>query len=384
MVAAVRHGASQREVARQYQVSLATVQFWLQRADDQRLDRVDWRDHPSGPHPSPQRTSRQIENLVLRVRQELRDHSVLGEYGAVAIHAELSARRVPEVPSVRTIHRILERRGALDGQHRPRHRPPPRGWYLPAVADGRAELDLFDLVEDLALQDGPLIDVLNVVALQGGLVGSWPLAQSTAKIVRESMLAHWRRWGLPDYAQFDNATLFQGPHQHPDAIGSVIRLCLSLGITPVFVPPRELGFQAAIESYNGRWQAKVWQRFHHASLAALGRRSARYVSAHCQRTVARREDTPERRPFPPTWKVNWQTRPHGTIIFLRRTSERGEVSCLGRTFEVSPTWVHRLVRCQVELDAEVIRFYALRRRAPEQQPLLGEVTYTLPNRRFRE
>ncbi len=41
-----------------------------------------------------------------------------------------------------------------------------------------------------------------------------------------------------------------------------IRLCLSLGVTAVFAPPRETGFQAAVESFNARWQAKVWQRFH--------------------------------------------------------------------------------------------------------------------------
>jgi hypothetical protein len=29
---------------------------------------------------------------------------------------------------------------------------------------------------------------------------------------------------------------------------------------------------------NGRWQAKVWQRFHYESLAALQLQSARYIS----------------------------------------------------------------------------------------------------------
>ena len=42
------------------------------------------------------------------------------------------------------------------------------------------------------------------------------------------------------------------------------------------------------------------------------------------------------------------------------------------------------MRCEVDLNNNVIRFYALRRRAPEQQPLLREVPYALPYRRFRE
>ena len=164
---------------------------------------------------------------MITLRHELRTTSDLGDYGAAEIHRTLCERGAPEVPATRTIHRILERRGALDGQRRI-HRPaPPPGWYLPDVAAGRAELDV----------------------------------------------------GLPTYAQFDNDTRFQGPHQHRDGVSRVMRLCLSLGVTPVFAPVREHGFQNAIENLNGRWQAKVWSRFHHESLAALCARSERFVRA---------------------------------------------------------------------------------------------------------
>jgi hypothetical protein len=75
---------------------------------------------------------------------------------------------------------------------------------------------------------------------------------------------------------------------------------------------------------------------------------------------------------------------HGRIIFLRWTNDRGQVTLLGRTFDVAPTWPHRLVRCEVLLDEQCIRFYSLRRRAPADQPLLNIVAYRLPRRPFRE
>ena len=113
-------------------------------------------------------------------------------------------------------------------------------------------MDSFDVVEGLVIKDGPEIEVLNGVSLRGGLVVSWPTAAAvTAVFTVESLTAHWREVGLPRYAQFDNAMIFQGTHRYPDALGRVIRLCLSLGVVPVFVPPREMGFQAMIESYNG-------------------------------------------------------------------------------------------------------------------------------------
>ena len=384
MVAAVRRGISQREVARCFRVSLDTVQRWVQRAAGRRLDRVDWSDRSAAPHTLPTRTARDMEELVLTVRRELREQSELGEFGAAAIRRELEARQLAAVPSLRTINRILARRGALDARHRMRHKPPPRGWYLPDVAAGKAEVDQFDAIEGLHIKDGPEVEVLTAIALQSGLIEVWPSLGVTAASARACLIEHWRAVGLPSYAQFDNDTRFQGPHHHPDVIGSVMRLCLSLGVVPVFAPPRESGFQAAIESLNGRWQAKVWARFQHASLEALQTQSAKYVVASRAREAVRRESAPARRPFPAEWRLDLQAHPHGRVVFLRRTTDTGAVQLLGHLFVVDPLWPHRLVRCEVELDAGVIRFYRLRRRDPDHQPLVATVPYMLPRRPFRE
>ena len=200
--------------------------------------------------------------------------------------------------------------------------------------------------------------------------------------MEDLVLALRRELQESDLGEYGAAAIHR-PHQHADTIGSVTRLCLSLGVVPVFVPPREMGFQAIIENFNGRWQAKVWTRFQHESLTALQSQSLRYVSAHRQRTVARREAAPNRRPFPTDWDPDLQAHPQGKMIFLRRTTDLGVVSLLGHTFTVAPHWPDRLVRCEVELTAGVIHFYGLRRRAPEVQPLLGQVPYILPRRRFR-
>ena len=294
MVAKVRAGDAMRAVARLHRVSLSTVQWWVRRGGDLPLDKVDW----SNRSPLPTRNARTtaaVEDLVLMLRRELKERSALGEYGAWAIRSELVARRHAAVPSLRTIGRILERRGALDGWRRIRRTPPPAGWYLPEVAAGHAELDSFDIVEGLALEGGRRIEVLNGVSLHGGLPNAWPQRLVSAKSTVAALLQHWREFGLPAYAQFDNDTIFQGSHSGRDSLGRVIRICLQLGVTPVFAPPREPGFQAAIENFNGRWQAKVWSRFHHNSLAGLQAQSRRYIRAYRQRAAARIDGAPKRR-----------------------------------------------------------------------------------------
>jgi hypothetical protein len=377
MVEAVRSGASMRSVARQFHVTLPTVQRWVSRAQCCELEQIDWRDRPSWPHQT-RRTDAAREDLVLSLRHQLRQYSDLGEFGAAAIQREWLRLGLINPPSVRTIGRIFERRGALDGQKRVRRCPPPAGWYLPEVASGRAELDSFDVVEGLVIEGGTEVRVLNGISMHGGLVVSWPSSTISTTMVMKALAEHWRAFGLPTFAQFDNDTLFQGAHQFADSIGRVVRLCLSLNVTPVFVPPLEIGFQAAIESFNARWQAKVWSRFHHDSLSDLQARSARYIQAHRRRLAPRIEAAPFRRTFPQQWHwVEQAPLNGGRLIYLRRTNDHGRVSLLGHSFDVHPMWTHRLVRCEVDLNAKKIHFFALRRRDPMQQPLLNQVPYEL-------
>lgn len=382
MVAAVRRGQSLRAVASRFRVGVATVAHWVARAKGQRLDRVDWSDRSRAPRQT-RRTATALEDLVLKVRRDLAQ-SDLGAIGADPIRHVLVEQGVADVPSLRTINRILARRGALDARPRTRRPPPPRGWYLPDVAAAKAELDSFDIVEGLVIKDGPEVEVLNGVSLHGGFVVSWPTASPvTAEMTVASLTEHWRAVGLPDYAQFDNDMIFQGTHRYPDALGRIIRLCLSLGVVPVFVPPRETGFQAMIESYNGWWQAKVWSRFQHAGLEDLQGHSQKYVAALLKQRAARIETAPDRRAFPGGWKLDLKKRPPGRLVYLRRSNGRSEVTLLGQTWQLGQVWPHRLVRCEVDLDKNKIRFFTLRRKDPTSQPQILEVDYRLPNRGFQ-
>ena len=139
-----------------------------------------------------------------------------------------------------------------------------------------------------------------------------------------------------------------------------------------------------IENYNGTWQAKVWARFPHGSLLDLQGHSQRYVTARRRHRADRLESAPQRRAFPTGWPVNLQSRPRGRIMDVRRTSAVGTVEVMGRSFEVDPHWLNRLVRVEVNLDADKIRIYRLRRREPKDQPLLKELHHHIKKRRFSE
>lgn len=379
MVRRVRCGHGLRVVAREFSVHVSTVSFWVERSAGQRLDRFSFADHKRGR--AWNRTETLLECDILRTRAYLREHSALGEYGADAIERTLQERG--SGVSRATINRVLKRHGATDAHGRVRRPAPPKGWYLPEVAAGRAEVDCFDFIEDLKIAGGPLVCVLTGKSLHGALTDAWVLDKLSAQGSLICLLRRWRRDGLPAYAQFDNATVFQGAHQHPDTVGRISRLCLALSVIPVFVPPLDHGMQNLIESFNGLWQAKVWQRHHVESAAELQTLSDTYIAAHRARSTAAADRAPPRGLMPEHFEFDGRVPLRGQMIFIRRTTESGKAYLLGQHFTVSPEWPHRLVRCEVDFDQHCIRCFALRRRAPTEQTPLATLTYHRTHKPFR-
>ena len=382
MVRAVRQGMKMRKVARRFGVTLRTVQRWVRRAEGQRLDRVDWADRSHRPARTT-RVPRKLEDLVLSIRRRLRDESILGHYGPDAILDELEKLGIEPRPARATVARITQRRGALEARRRVRHPPPPRGWYLPAVACRSAELDSFDFIEGLKIRGGPRFDVLTGISLHGALPAAFPVLRRSTRATCDALIRHWRRYGLPDYVQFDNDTVFQGAHQFADAVGRVSRLCLSLGIVVVFAAPREHGPQNVVEGFNGLWQAKVWRRFEWRTLTELRRGSDRYLTAARRYRAKRIAQAPPRRPFPEHWRFDVDTPLRGTLMYLRRLDDDGRAHLLGHAFDVAPDWAQRLVRAEVRLDAKRLVFFGLTRRHPRRHPRLKSVRYALVQKPFK-
>ncbi|MGH8648109.1 MAG: hypothetical protein ACREUP_02210, partial [Burkholderiales bacterium] len=199
---------SMREAARQFGSTKSVVAFWVARSRGKRLDRLKFANRKPGQ--AWNRAAPRVEQRIVELRRSLREESVLGEYGARAIQAALTAEKAKAKPSVATINRVLSRRGLQDGVRHIRRPAPPQGWYLPEVVAERAEVDCFDFIEDLKIADGPLVDALTAKSLHGTLTDSWIMTQRSAKRTAPCLRRRWKRDGLPGYAQFDNDTVFQG------------------------------------------------------------------------------------------------------------------------------------------------------------------------------
>ena len=306
-------------------------------------------------------------------RRELKDTSDLGEFGAAAI------RR---------------------GPGRPRHRRPcPRSapsaasssdagpWTAAAASDGPPRRPAGTCpTRPIAARRAGQLRHRRGAGDQGGHVtsrcstasrctaawsASWPMGVVTAKAAVEALLEHWRAVGLPGYAQFDNDTIFQGPHQHKDVIGRVMRACLGLGVVPVFAPPRETGFQATIE--------EVQRPLAGQGLGAVRPRVARGRAGPVGPLRGRRP-APRRR-ADRGGPVASRRSPRAGRWTCRPTPAAGWSSCGGRDARgPSRCWAgaSRWIRCgptgwcvpRSTWTRAGSASIALRRREPEHQPLL--------------
>jgi hypothetical protein len=100
--------------------------------------------------------------------------------------------------------------------------------------------------------------------------------------------------------------------------------------------------------------------------------------------ASRIEAAPDRRPFPSKWKLDLKKRPKGVLVYLRRSNPKSEIVLLGKTWPLGLVWPSRLVRCEVDLDKDKIRFFTLRRKEPTSQPQILEASYRRPNRGFQD
>ncbi|MDR0335907.1 MAG: hypothetical protein LBI18_02345 [Planctomycetaceae bacterium] len=147
------------------------------------------------------------------------------------------------------------------------------------------------------------------------------------------------------------------------------------------MPPHEFGFQAAIESYNGRWERAVWNRFHFKNINEIQTQSDHYVYAVKEKIETTIKLAETRKIIDKNWKFSNKIPQKGTIIFIRRTDNKGRVKVMGHLWQLDENWTTRLIRATVDLKNHMILFHKLRRKDPFNHAYIGYAEYLLPTRK---
>lgn len=225
---------------------------------------------------SPHRTPAEIEKIVELVRWNLYNKGVF--CGDQAIRWELEDMNVQPLPSIRTIGRILSRRGLTHGRigrYEPKGKKYPS---LPALVPNQTHQ--VDMVGPCYLTGPIRFYSLHAVDTAINRCGIEPMPSKAAQSILDAVYAVWMRMGIPENLQVDNELVFYGSPTHPRGMGPLIRLCLAYGVKLWFIPPAEPWRNGIVEQFNDHYQQKFLAKVTMASMAELKQESLAFEHRH--------------------------------------------------------------------------------------------------------
>src|SRR3990170_3068728 len=183
----------------------------------------------------PRRRGRQYSprgrRLVVRAYHDLQKRKV-GLHGVQAVPGELRKRRgLRHLPSLSTIKRILRQAGIL-----PHPRRPVKDLYYPhPTPTARYRIQAMDWTERY-LEGGAKVYAFHTIALDTRACTQTIRPDKTTATVIAHARKVWKTQGIPEALQMDNDAAFCGGYKAPRTFGKFVRLCLYVGIEPIFIP----------------------------------------------------------------------------------------------------------------------------------------------------
>ncbi len=186
----------------------------------------------SRPKTSPRQTPLAMEELLVRTRQQLREDG--WDCGARSIHARLARQGVPDLPSPRTVHRILVRAGVIEAEPAKRPRSSFRR-FEHAQPNGCWQID----GTGWHVASGELVCIMRVIDDHSRMIlASLACEAETAMAAWTCMETAIGRHGVPAMLLSDNGSAFS--HRRHGARAGISEFesrLRALGINPVLSSP---------------------------------------------------------------------------------------------------------------------------------------------------
>jgi len=343
-----RAGQSVKSIVQKLKRSRSWVYKWIKHHLQHPWTR--FRSGSRAPHHHPNRTLLVVERRVLRLRQHLEQHATpdtrFAGIGARTIQSEYRKRYGPP-PSLSTIQRILNCHHCTTPtqRKRKRYRPHPPAEYPNAV-------HATDIITRW-ITGGTVVQAFHTVDVYSNDVASTIYSNKTAADARQHLLNTWKTLGIPDLAQFDNESVFNGG-RYARKISQVVRLCLYFGIPVLFTPFGEADYNWPAEDFNALWAKQFWNRHHFSRRCDVPRVQHSFLDWYRTDYIApRQSDTPARLrhghrihrlparwadPVPDPLPVY-----AGQIHAVRRVDETGHVRFLNEPIRIGLRYTGRYV-----------------------------------------
>jgi putative transposase len=350
-----------------------------------RFDELGWQGLQSRPrtplHPSA-RYSEHTRHLVVATRRRLLKRRI-GLSGPQAIQDELrQANLLRRIPSLATIKRILHQAHLIHHPH-----PPKRGYFPQPTPTATYVLHAMDWTARY-LRGGAKLFVFHTVDVQTRAITQTLHTDKTGAAVQAHALAAWQQLGLPDGLQLDNDAAFNGGYKVRRVFGAFVRLCLYVGIEPIFLPVGEPKRNRVVERLHGLWSQTFWRTHRFATLAEVRRAAPQFVRfytehyhppalqgatpSQAQQQVTRRQLTAQEVGLLPSELPLTAGRLH----FLRLVTAEGQITLLNESWTVGKRLAGQYVWATITTTRRRLQIYH-RQSEGARVRLVREFRYTL-------
>jgi IS30 family transposase len=251
-IALYLQGWNKSQIARKLQRSRAWVNRWISRYQpDEPV--LSLQNHSRAPRHRCRTYPERIKTMVLQMRMErVKGKRAKYQYalvGAQAIYYELRDLHISPLPSIRTIHAWLKQADRIPIR---KSQKPPNLTYPALPCKAVNDVHELDFKGPFYLQDHShkyyLVALRDKMSKKTALRA---LANKSMDAIVDFLVDSWQKMGCPKSLKMDNCLDFRGSNLYPRALSKLMRVCLDLGVQPIFIPLREPWRNGVVENLNG-------------------------------------------------------------------------------------------------------------------------------------
>jgi len=361
-------GESPKEIAEALGRTTRWVRKWVARHSEEGHQHSWAAGHSRAPLRSPKRTPDELRAQILAARERLTSNP-RAQYGSLAIQWELRRLGVDPIPPARTIERVI----AQAGLSRSRRRQPgyvSKGVPYPAPIDVEpGTTHQIDMVGPRHLFGGVEFHALNLIDVGSHEAANTIVDSARPKLLAAALCAMWTTTGVPAVAQFDNHSNFRGgippAWQH---FGPAVATCLDLGVTPRFIPLRELWRNGIIEHFNDVWDKSFFRTEVFGGLDHLRAENQAFIEFHNthHRYSAHAGATPNqiwadrlRNPLSTRYQPPTRLPAQGRIEVIRYIRSNRRIDLFGKRITVAEHHTHQYVTAITKIRARTVTVITL-------------------------
>ena len=263
-----------------------------------------------------------------------------------------------EPPSISTINRILRRNNLIEKSKLKRQNNTE-------YPDNFIDVQQMDLIGPRYLKGGFRFYFCNIIDAENHFAGVYPITDKTAKSIVPCIIDFWKRYQMPDFLQMDNELSFRGSNRYPRGLGLLMRVAISNGVSPVFIPPAEPWRNGIIEKFNYNVQKYFFYSQTFTSFDELKEKAEDFVLFHNEnhRYSSQRNRTPNQMlkemlyKTPLTKEIDLTQRiavESGRLIFIRFIRSDLKLHLLEEKFTVKAALKYSYVVAEIILEKYVV------------------------------